>query len=280
MQDIIIDEEFRFLLPALDTDTFLRLEESLLQNGCRDALVLWNGIIIDGYNRYTICVKHNIPFNTIDMEFDSREDVLIWIITNQVSRRNLTPIQLSHFRGVHYRAERKRVSNADGKNQHSEVDRQNGIQPKMQTTAKLLSDKYKVSPRTISRDAKTADAIDAIGEESPDVKRMILAGEVKINRNTLKEFSSLPKEELSDTAAEIKNGTFTREIPERPSKEKNHDLSTFIINDTKTFDSFLNEVILVYDFDVLGFTNNGISAESKVTLRKFIDTLEDLYKQI
>jgi len=27
MQDIIIDEEFRFLLPALDDDTFARLEE-------------------------------------------------------------------------------------------------------------------------------------------------------------------------------------------------------------------------------------------------------------
>ena len=277
MQNIIIDEEFRFLLPALDDDTFARLEESLLQNGCRDALVLWNGIIIDGYNRYTICVKHDIPFNTIDMEFDSREDVLIWIITNQVSRRNLTPIQLSHFRGVHYRAEKKSQSENSRHAQNS-AKRQNDVLQK--STAKLLADRYKVSPRTIDRDAKTAAAIDAIGEESPEVKRMILAGEVKINRDILKDFSSLPKDELSDTAAEIKNGTFIREAPLKPLKDNKRDLSSFKINNAKTFDTFLSDVVSVYDFDVQGISTNGISAKSKSSLRKFIDKLEELYKQI
>ena len=277
MQKLIVDEEFRFLLPALDDDTFARLEESLLQNGCRDALVLWNGIIIDGYNRYTICVKHDIPFNTIDMVFDSREDVLIWIITNQVSRRNLTPIQLSHFRGVHYRAEKKSQSENSRHAQNS-AKRQNGV---LQTsTAKLLADRYKVSPRTIDRDAKTADAIDAIGEDFPEVKRMILAGEVKINRNTLKEFSSLPKEELSDTATEIKNGTFMRETPTQPSRGNNREISEVMITNARTFDTFLNNVVSVYDFDIQGISSNSISAESKATLRRFIDKLEELYKRI
>ena len=54
MQEIIIDEEFKSLLPALDPRTYLELEENLLQNGCRDAIVLWNGILIDGHNRYAI----------------------------------------------------------------------------------------------------------------------------------------------------------------------------------------------------------------------------------
>jgi hypothetical protein len=46
-------------------------------DGCRDPLVLWNGILIDGYNRYKICTENNIPFKTIDKEFASREEVLI-----------------------------------------------------------------------------------------------------------------------------------------------------------------------------------------------------------
>ena len=107
MEEIIIDEEFRILLPTLDAETFRLLEENILQHGCRDPLVLWNGILIDGYNRYKICSHHNIPFTTVNMEFDSREEVLIWIISNQISRRNLTPMQLSHFRGLHYHAEKK-----------------------------------------------------------------------------------------------------------------------------------------------------------------------------
>ena len=107
MPEVIIDEEFRLLLPTLDGETLRLLEDSILQHGCRDPLVLWNGILIDGYNRYKICTHHDIPFNTVNMEFDSRDEVLIWIITNQVSRRNLTPIQLGHFCGLHYIVDKK-----------------------------------------------------------------------------------------------------------------------------------------------------------------------------
>ncbi|MDR2571688.1 MAG: hypothetical protein LBD23_15535 [Oscillospiraceae bacterium] len=89
MQNIIIDEEFESLLPKLDETTFETLENNLLEYGARDALVLWNDILIDGYNRYKICTKHNIPFNTVDMEFNSREEVLMWISNNQIARRNL-----------------------------------------------------------------------------------------------------------------------------------------------------------------------------------------------
>ena len=52
MQEVAIDEEFRALLPTLDGEKFRLLEESILQHGCRAPLVLWNGILIDGYNRY------------------------------------------------------------------------------------------------------------------------------------------------------------------------------------------------------------------------------------
>ena len=124
MKEIIIDKEFKFLLPTLDTETYARLEEDLLKSGCRDALVLWGDVLIDGYNRYAICTEYDIPFNTVSMEFDTREDVLIWIITNQVSRRNLTPIQLSHFRGVHYRAERRKHGENNRYKQKS-INRQN-----------------------------------------------------------------------------------------------------------------------------------------------------------
>ena len=122
IREIIIDEEFKFLLPELDHETFRLLEENILEFGCRDPLVLWNGILIDGYNRYRICSHHGIPFSTVDMEFESREAVLIWIISNQISRRNLTPIQLSHFRGIHYMADKKiQGSNNQFAQQQSEV---------------------------------------------------------------------------------------------------------------------------------------------------------------
>jgi len=58
MQNILIDEEFRTLLPALDTQTYALLEENILENGCREPITLWNDILIDGYNRHRICTEH------------------------------------------------------------------------------------------------------------------------------------------------------------------------------------------------------------------------------
>ena len=136
MQSIIIDEEFRSLLPVLDQSIYESLEENLITNGCRDAIILWNGILIDGHNRYEICTKNDIPFNTVNKDFSSREEALIWIISNQVSRRNLTQIQLSHYRGLHYLANKKIVKNEGWKNQYSEVNRQNGGKAQDHSTAR------------------------------------------------------------------------------------------------------------------------------------------------
>ena len=87
--NIVIDKEFQSLIPALTTDEYRGLEESILSEGCRDALVLWGDTLIDGHNRYSICKKHDIPFKTIQREFTDRNTAIEWIILNQFGRRNL-----------------------------------------------------------------------------------------------------------------------------------------------------------------------------------------------
>ena len=57
MQEIILDDEFRSLLPPLDERAYRDLENAILKYGVRVPLVLWNDILIDGYNRYKICLE-------------------------------------------------------------------------------------------------------------------------------------------------------------------------------------------------------------------------------
>ena len=211
IQVIIIDEEFRGLLPALDGETFRSLEKNLLEHGCRDPLVLWNGILIDGYNRYKICMDHNIPFSTVDKEFNSREEVLIWIISNQVSRRNLTPIQLSHFRGLHYEADKKMQGTNNRFAQQSKKSQNETFYSG--STANRLADQYNVSRNTIIRNAKLSEAIKSIGEVSPEAKRKILSGEIRINNNKLEALSSASGEEIEALATKIEDGSYERVAP-------------------------------------------------------------------
>ena len=89
-----VDQEFHDLIPPLTGDERKLLEESLLKEGCRDALIVWDGLLLDGHNRLEICERHNIPYTTKEVAgVNTREDAKLWIIRNQLARRNLTPFQ-------------------------------------------------------------------------------------------------------------------------------------------------------------------------------------------
>ncbi|MCL2572361.1 MAG: hypothetical protein FWE11_08145 [Defluviitaleaceae bacterium] len=86
-----VDPEFLSLIPPLSEEERNQLEQNILfKRKCRDAIILWGDIIIDGYNRYEICVEHGIQFEIIQMDFPSRSEAKIWILDNQLGRRNLT----------------------------------------------------------------------------------------------------------------------------------------------------------------------------------------------
>jgi len=259
---ITIDEEFRSLLPRLNNETYSLLEENLLKNGCRDSLILWGDVLIDGYNRFEICTRHDIPFNTVEKTFDSREDVLIWIITNQVSRRNLTPMQLSHFRGLHYKAE-KRIQGTNNRYVQRNKKLHNAVF--YGSTAKRLAEQYNVSDDTILRDVKVSDAIEAIGEISPDAKMKILSSEAKIDKKELGELSSKTREEIKVTAAEIDSGAYNKRRPVAQATAELGEPVRLIIAGMRS----LNSVI-----------KKGDISELKPALRTHIDMLEGMYQQI
>jgi ParB family chromosome partitioning protein len=89
---MIIDSEFKALIPPLAPEELAQLEANILADGCRDPLVTWQGILIDGHNRFAICSKHALTFQTVEREFADRQDAELWMIGNQMGRRNLENI--------------------------------------------------------------------------------------------------------------------------------------------------------------------------------------------
>jgi len=92
--ELIIKDELRKLIPPLTTEERSLLHESIVADGCRDALIIWpteeGDVIVDGHNRYEICKEKNIRFSTNEIEFENLDDVKIWMIDNQMSRRNIS----------------------------------------------------------------------------------------------------------------------------------------------------------------------------------------------
>ncbi|MCL2403446.1 MAG: hypothetical protein FWC86_04380, partial [Coriobacteriia bacterium] len=217
LDDIIIDEELKYLLPQLSEETFAALEANILEHGLRDALVLWEGeegsILIDGHNRYEVIKKHDLPFSVVYMNFSSKDEVIVWMIKTQIARRNLTQMQHTLFRGMHYEAE-KRIQGTQNQyvqKANSETESEKGhSDPFHSSTASRLGEKYKVSPRTIKRDAQAAAGIIAIGEVSSPAKIKVLEESTDITRKQLRDLATAKPDLIAEVATAIEAGTFER----------------------------------------------------------------------
>ena len=94
-----IDPQLKALIPPLGPDEKAQLEANILAEGIRDPLVIATypdeygqeiRVLADGHNRYDIAERHGLKFSLVQRDFDSFEDVKIWMIDNQQGRRNLT----------------------------------------------------------------------------------------------------------------------------------------------------------------------------------------------
>jgi hypothetical protein len=49
--------------------------------------------LLGGHTRYEICTRLGLNFKTTTLSLPSREQALMWVVKNQIARRNLTPTQ-------------------------------------------------------------------------------------------------------------------------------------------------------------------------------------------
>ena len=76
----VIDPELKTLIPQLSDEEYQQLEANIVScRKCRDAIIVWKGIIVDGHSRFYICVKHGIEFEIKELDFSSREEAKLWM---------------------------------------------------------------------------------------------------------------------------------------------------------------------------------------------------------
>ncbi len=92
--NIVVNPDLQAYIDPLTPEEYTALERSILAEGCRDALVLWGEVLVDGHNRYGICQKHGIAFQTVqNTRFASMEDVHLWMIEQHLGRRSVSDFQ-------------------------------------------------------------------------------------------------------------------------------------------------------------------------------------------
>jgi len=170
LHTIKVDTDFQKLLTPLDKETRAKLEEGLVAFGCLSPLVVWAGqnILLDGHNRREICLRRKIEADVVEIELPDRDAAADWIDLHQVSRRNLTPDQLSIIRGRRY----IRLKRAEGRPKK----RGQNVPVIPERTADKLAAEHGVTERTIRRDGKFAEAVETLAEVVPDLPKQIAEG--------------------------------------------------------------------------------------------------------
>ncbi len=205
-----IEPKFKNLIRPLSVHEFQQLEINIKREGCREPLVVWRGTIIDGHNRYEICTKHNIPFQIKEVLFDSDEDAIAWICSNQLGRRNISEETRKYLIGKRYEAEKVigYRRNASGWNQYIASDdtpsidryrpanmRERDGSPGRRTAEKLGSE-YHLSHSTVEKYGAYSKAIDTLAQKEPSLPPLILTGKYRISHDNLVDLSKQSRVEI------------------------------------------------------------------------------------
>lgn len=208
-----IKNEFKNLIPALSVEEFTQLEQNILDEGIRDAIITWNDFIIDGHNRYEIAQKHGLKFKTQSKEFASKSDVREWMINNQFGRRNLSKYQRSVLA-----LELESVFSARAKEKQKNAG---GAVPLKSAEAPIETRKELAKIASVGHD--TIAKVKVIEAKAPEeVKVKLRTGEVSINQA----YQEIKKEEKKEEQ-EIKKQE-QKKIIESLQNETLKDIDTII----------------------------------------------------
>ena len=216
--ELKIDEGLKAYIDPLTADEHEALERSILAEGCRDSLVVWGDLLIDGHNRYGICQKHGLPYNTVQAtQFKTMDDVHLWMIDQHLGRRSVSDFQ----RGV--LALRKReiiaarraaaaaavnAAKAEAGEQSAEAPWEGETDPvvaqALASVAKVPDDALdtrEALARAARLSAGQVKMIETIQEKAaPEVVAAVKSGELSLNAAAV--VATLPEQEQQAVAAE------------------------------------------------------------------------------
>jgi hypothetical protein len=176
--NITVLPELLAYIDPLTPDEHAALERSILSEGCRDALVLWGEVLVDGHNRYGICQQHGLPFNTVqNPSFRSMDDVHLWMIDQHLGRRSVSDFQ----RGVL------------------------ALRKKDILAARVLAPQPEQPPA----DAAALPTAAVVSPAPPLVSREAVAKAARISSNTVVQIEKIQKSAAPELVAAVKSGTIS-----------------------------------------------------------------------
>ncbi len=266
MIELKIDQEFQSKIPPLTEAEFEQLKENILADGeVYEPIAVWNGVIVDGHNRWKVIQEHpEIPFKIREMDFADKWAAFEWMYKKQLGRRNLTDEQKTYVIGKMYEARKKTSGGQRANDNASKRDAHNGqlvseTDKKSHGVSGEIAMELNIGRNTVRRAEHFAKGIDALKEVSPTAAEMVMQGKTNIDKKDVQELSKKDEIEVKKIATAIEKGEPLKPTTfptgrERKKEEEyqllgNHDRESPAVE--YTLDDLLEEMRAVND-DFLG----------------------------
>lgn len=229
--ELRIDPEFEEKIPPLTEEEFQQLEDNILADGIViNPIIVWNGVIVDGHNRYRIAAKHpHISFTTCEKEFADRYEAIAWICKNQLGRRNLTKEQKKYLIGKQYEAEKashggERGLLHDEKGQFTSSSQNGNLRCKSKTCERIAEENG-ISKNSVLRAEAYSKAVDIADEIEPGIRDEILAGRIKPTEKEIHALARADPEERPERIADLRKPPAEKAKSAKSEKPPNKSLS-------------------------------------------------------
>lgn len=280
MKELKIDPELKDLLPPLTDDEYKQLEKNIVTNGFdrNFPIMEWHGYIVDGHNRYSICKKHNIDYVVGTLAYETKEQVMEWMLDIQLGRRNLSPIQriavAEKYRPIYEKMAKENLSTG-GRNGGLTTQNKPLVNLPNPSTSVNTSEKLAqiagVSEKTYRMGAKV------LNSDNEDVKNRVLSGETSISAG----YRELQNENKKTQSSDEQNREYNSEplipISSIPPKQKISEEVKQICEDLKTEKSkeYLDS-IWNYKISIIECMN----ADFKTFYDGFVSILSDMENRV
>ena len=217
--ELKIEREFQEKIPPLTEAEFEQLRENILNDGeVYEPIAVWNGIIVDGHNRWKIIKEHpEIPYRIKEMPFADKWAAFDWMYKKQLGRRNLSDEQKTYLIGKLYES-RKKSAGGNGSNQYVKRDEQNAQNGQVAKTDKEkhgvsgeIALELNIGRNTVRRAEHFAKGVDALNDVSPEAAEKVLGGKTDLTKQDVSQIAKMRSSEIEEVAKAI-NG-------EKPSKK-------------------------------------------------------------
>lgn len=211
--ELKINPEFQSQIPPLTDEEYEQLRENILSEGeVYEPIIVWNGTIVDGHNRWKI-IKENWEqlkdnYRTKEMSFSNKWEAFDWMYRNQLGRRNLTKNQRSYMIGKMYDVQklaqggdRRSEEFSSGQNDHLKTDKTHEVKAEA-----VIAEELGIGSRTVRRAYDFAKGIDALKDVSSEAADMVLKGRSNVKKKDIQIIPSLKKNAIEEVARAIVNG--------------------------------------------------------------------------